>query len=587
MQRSDLKILVVALMLLSASMSVSAAPKAAGPAGGAMVSGIVRDAQGVVQMGALIQVVSSNSTTAVTAFTDFHGRYLVTNLLPGKYHVRASAALFVPALRENLQLRSGARTVVNLTLSTLFETGSWLPAERRRADESQDDWIWTLRSAANRPILRMVEDGDLVLMSSSASETSKVAGDAAKASVMAGDGTFGRGGVHHIVSLDRSLVDGSAARFRIDVGTGLAQGHSVFAGRPSTEMQAGYQRRLGLGGAVRTVVSYQSHPEMVGTGRVSGLDAVQVATAQKMQFGDFADAEVGTALNLIHTSGYMTAARPFLRVSAHPSSDWTIGYRMATSRSVQAFNGLDTVQPELPVAVMSQGKLRTESGLHQEVSITRKAGRGMVQASYYRDALENVLVSGGGGLIAADLDGDGSAARLNGVIADSSTGGFQLLASGYRSQGVNVTFTQPLTAGLWAALEYENGSALASQQDGTVTIAGVGSLLKPRTAQAATVALKGRVLHTGTSLRAAYRWQPEYLVTAVNPYAPFSDQAYFSFFVRQPVNCGRWLPAGLEATVDITNLLAQGYRPFLSADGRTLYLAQAPRSIQAGLAFNF
>jgi hypothetical protein len=53
------------------------------------------------------------------------------------------------------------------------------------------------------------------------------------------------------------------------------------------------------------------------------------------------------------------------------------------------------------------------------------------------------------------------------------------------------------------------------------------------------------------------------------------------------VNCGRWLPAGLEATVDVTNLLEQGYRPFLSADGRTLYLAQAPRSLQAGLAFTF
>jgi len=47
------------------------------------------------------------------------------------------------------------------------------------------------------------------------------------------------------------------------------------------------------------------------------------------------------------------------------------------------------------------------------------------------------------------------------------------------------------------------------------------------------------------------------------------------------------LPAGLEATVDVSNLLAEGYRPFLSSDGKTLYLAQTPRTIQAGLAFNF
>jgi hypothetical protein len=99
--------------------------------------------------------------------------------------------------------------------------------------------------------------------------------------------------------------------------------------------------------------------------------------------------------------------------------------------------------------------------------------------------------------------------------------------------------------------------------------------------------MKGRVIHSGTQVRTSYRWQPETLVTAVNPFAAFSDQAYLSFFIRQPIRCGTLLPAGLEATVDVTNLLEQGYRPVLSKDGRTLFLAQTPRTIQAGLAFNF
>jgi Carboxypeptidase regulatory-like domain len=545
-------------------------------------------------MGAVIQVMANDSVTAATAFTDLHGRYSVVNLLPGKYHVRASAALFVPVLRDNLQLRSGARTVVNLTLSTLFESTAWLPAERRKADEPGDDWKWTLRSAANRPILRMVEDGEIMLISSSATESPRVPADSGKGSVVGGDGTFGRGGVHNTISLDRGFDDGSNVRLRLDVGTGLAQGHAPVAGRPSTEIQTGYQRKLGPGGAARTVVSYQSHPEMVGTGaagagRASGLDAAQIAMAQKMQFGDAAEIEVGSALNLVHTSGYLASAYPFLRVTAHPSSEWTLGYRMATSRDMQAFNGLDAVQPELQVAVMSRGRLRTEQGVHHEVSVARRVGRGSIQASYYRDALDSVLVSGGGGLGSGDLDGENAAVAPQpvGVIADTSTGGFRLLASGYSTQGVNVMLTEPLTTGLWAAVGYENGSALASRSAATSTLTGVGSELKARPAQSATVALKGRVLQTGTNVRAAYRWQPAYLVTAVDPYAAFSDQAFFSFFLRQPVNCGHWLPSGLEATVDVTNLLAQGYRPFLSADGRTLYLAQAPRSIQAGLAFNF
>jgi hypothetical protein len=77
------------------------------------------------------------------------------------------------------------------------------------------------------------------------------------------------------------------------------------------------------------------------------------------------------------------------------------------------------------------------------------------------------------------------------------------------------------------------------------------------------------------------------LVTAVDPYAPFSDQAYFSCYLRQALRLGHLLPQGLDATIDVTNLLAQGYRPFLSADGQTLYLAQSPRALQAGLAFTF
>ena len=553
---------------------------------GAVVSGLVRDAQGVAQMGALIQVMAGDSTVA-TAFTDLHGRYVVNNLLPGKYQVRATAALFVPAMRDNLLLRSGARTVVNLTLSALFEATAWLPAERRKADEPGDDWKWTLRSAANRPILKMVEDdGRIVLVSSSATELPKPY-DTGKGSVTGGDGSFGQGGVHNTISVDRGLDDGSDLRLRIDVGTGLMEGYTP-ALRPAAEFQAGYQRRLGFGGAARTVVSYQSHPEMVGSGNTMGLDAMRVATAQKMQFGDTAEIEAGSALEVVRTAGYLTAARPFLRMTVHPSEVLTVGYRIATSRDMQGFNSLDSVQPELPVAVMSQGRLHTDAGVHQEFSVAHKVGRGMIQASYYFDNLSSVLVSGGGGLSVVDLGANsGNGSQPGGVIADTMTGGFKLLASGYNSRGINILMTEPLTTGVWAAVEYEDGSALASQGPGTLTLVQIGSSLKPVSAQSATFAIKGRVLHTGTNLRAAYRWQPAYLVTAVDSYAAFSDQGYLSFFVRQPVNCGRWLPAGLEATVDVTNLLEQGYRPFLSADGRTLYLAQAPRSLQAGLAFNF
>jgi len=111
--------------------------------------------------------------------------------------------------------------------------------------------------------------------------------------------------------------------------------------------------------------------------------------------------------------------------------------------------------------------------------------------------------------------------------------------------------------------------------------------MKAQTAQAGTIAIKGKLKATNTRIRASYRLQPTRFVSAVDPYSSFSDQSFFSCQLRQPIHWGARLPSGLEATIDVTNLLAQGYRPFLSADGQTLYFAQAPRTVQGGLSFTF
>jgi hypothetical protein len=202
--------------------------------------------------------------------------------------------------------------------------------------------------------------------------------------------------------------------------------------------------------------------------------------------------------------------------------------------------------------------------------------------------LNRVAVSGIGSLTHRDLALAGAPdTSSSGIVADTATDTFRLLNTGYTTQGVNILFSEPLTSAMWVAFEYSNGAALSSGEKMPMTLPNVANDLKPIVSQSVTVAVKGRVIHSGTRVRAAYRWQPERLVTAVNPYASFGDQAYLSFYLRQPIHCGSFLPSGLEATVDVTNLLAQGYRPVLSNNGQTLFLAQAPRTVQAGLAFSF
>jgi hypothetical protein len=304
-----------------------------------------------------------------------------------------------------------------------------------------------------------------------------------------------------------------------------------------------------------------------------------------MKIGDFADLEAGGTLYVAQSSGYASGSRPFLKITAHPVKDWSLGYRVATSQNLQSFEGLDSVQQEMPVAVMYQGRIQTDQGHHQEFSASRKVGPGLVQIGYYRDTLDRVAVSGGGTLGTADVQK--GLPGGNGILADSTTGNFRLLAAGFKTQGMNVTLTEPLTQSMWVAVAYATGAGLVAKDASVLSLPTIGSDLTPEAAQTATVALRGRILHSGTRVRASYRWQPTRLVTAVDPYASFSDQAYLSCYLRQALRLGHLLPAGLDATVDVTNLLAQGYRPFLSADGQTLFLAQSPRTVQAGLALTF
>jgi hypothetical protein len=76
-------------------------------------------------------------------------------------------------------------------------------------------------------------------------------------------------------------------------------------------------------------------------------------------------------------------------------------------------------------------------------------------------------------------------------------------------------------------------------------------------------------------------------VTAVAPFDSNAPDPYLSLYVRQSLRCGHLIPSGMEALIDVRNLLAQGYRPFITRDGSTLYFAQAERSLRGGLSFTF
>ena len=281
--------------------------------------------------------------------------------------------------------------------------------------------------------------------------------------------------------------------------------------------------------------------------------------------------------------GIGVAARPFVRVLVHPVEGWSVGYRMATSREFQAYDALDSVQWETPVAAVTDGKVALEQGNHQELSVARVDGRGSVQFALYHDQISHTAIAGTGIVSADDLGRPG----VQGLLVDSVTDNFRLLSGGYAANGIRITVSEPLTRTVYVALSLATGKALTTRDSGITTLQQAGQALASRDGQTLAVAVKGRIDHTGTRLRAAYRWQPRSMVAAIDPYGPFSDQAFLSFYVAQPIRCGGLLPHGVNAVADVTNVLGQGYQSLLSQEGHSVFLAQSPRVIQAGLSYTF
>jgi hypothetical protein len=494
-----------------------------------------------------------------------YGRYRIGNLTPGHYQVRASAALFIPATRTDLRLSPGLRATVNLTLSMLADPTGWLPAKPRGPDEVGDDWIWTMRSGANRPMLRVLGDGNVVLASAAGPEESPSGADMrVRASTLIGNG-FASGGVRNAVTLERSKDKGTDLMVRTEVASS--------SGAP-VEFDVGYQRNGFLGNATRTTITYASHPELK-TGDMDGMEVLRLAGAQRIQLGDTVDIEAGGTVYAFHMSGNSITQKPFLRVAVHPGELWALQYGFATSTELQEFAALDTIKAALPVAAACGDEICTANAQHHELALSRKIGEGKMEAAVYRDSTDHAEVSGVGAVSAADpISGMGR------LVVDSQTNTFRFLGTGYTTEGVRVSFSEPLMDGLWAALEYASGSGLALSRASDTE-------LHPEGGDEITGSLRAQVTRTGTKVKASYRWQPRHIVTPVDPYGSGANRGYLSFYMRQPVHLTNKLPVGLDLTVDVSNLLAEGYRPFLSADGRTLYLASSPRTLQAGLSFTF
>jgi hypothetical protein len=576
--------MLITLAALACSPLADAQRRVVDAAGSGLLTGVIRDAEGIPQMGALVEAILPDTGLVASAVTDARGRYRL-NLRPGQYNIKATSALLLPAVRQHLVLARGGRTVVDMTLSTLLAPSGWIPASRRSVNEPSDDWTWTLRSSTSRPMLRYADqktytvdtDDDGQLSISSSQQESRRDATGGSISLKSSDGGFGRGGSHQVLVLTRVDEHGTGSVLRAD----LSGPRTPYPVAPSADVSVGFQRRTMLNGYARTVLSYSGHPELTSGVGQTGLQGAVLRSAERMELGDMIRVDVGSVLREVNFSGNAVAMEPFLRVQAHGPGGLILAYGVTRSRGTESIEDLDRVQAALPVAVMRKGHLRMETGSHHALSVAKKIrGEGVIEVALYQDSLQNPLISGTGSLAVAEIPAEG-------FLADPTTGTYRVAGRDYSSGGVRVSFRQPVTHSMSFGAEMATGRALraALVQQGSLNEVLAG--LSPNRVYAGTAFADGKILRTGTTLRASYRWQPARTLTAVDAFRVSDDGAYFSCSVRQSLGRLPGLPQGLEAVVDLQNLLAEGYQPYLSTDGQTLYLAQTPRALQAGLTFTF
>lgn len=534
------------------------------------VSGVVRDSAGVPQIGAVVQLLRPDLGILASVYTDSKGHFSISGIDPGHYALKAMGTAFLPSLRENVRVRSN--TVVNLTLSTLYEVMQWLPAQPRAASAQKDDWAWTLRSAANRPLLRWLEDGPLVVVSDGSGTRPKL-----KARLMATgqEGTFGESGERLTASVETTPEGSRELLARVDFAPGSDAG---------IESMLGFRQDLGFAGSVQSVAAVSIHPEM-SAGGANGLDEAAIRSWEEINLGDEFEVEVGAeqVMARLRQDAPQTvlASLPFATVTWR-KGDSAVHYRMATSIPAIAADE-SSARYWLPAVTVRNGAPVLERGLHQEIGWRRVNENSAMEILVYHDAMENPVLEA-----AAHGTGVRSLAAEEDALLDAVSGMMRTAGRGFSTVGMEASLEGTIHGGNHMRLTYANGDALVMDAPAhAAPLVQIVSQSHPRRVQMYALSLSGTLEGSGTKWRASYRWQPAETVTRVAPFTLDAAEPYLNLHLRQPVRAQRERAMGIDALLDVNNLLAEGYRPYVLSDGSLLLFAQNQRAFRAGLAFTF
>jgi hypothetical protein len=565
------------------------------------IAGVVSDAGGTPQMGATVVLYNRQERPLQKIQTNERGEFHFAGLFPEFYSVRVSLATFFPAFKRGVLVQPGMRSMLSVSLNTLFSTIQLsYPVAIDSGSIMSDEWKWVLRgSASTRPVLRLLGAPPLAGVTVRNEHAAVFSDTRGMLRVSAGDGSIA-----------------SAVSNEADMGTAFALATSVYGnnllqvsgnlgygsqtGVPSAAFRTSYSRSFAGGNPEVSLTMRQLFlPARLGpamAGNDAALPMLRTMSAgldDRKQIADNVTIQYGFTLDSVTFLDRLNYFSPYSRVtwSMPDGGNLEFAYTSGNARpdlgSPTAEEAAD-LQHDLstlgmfPRISMVASRPKIQRGEEYEAAYSRKAGSRTYRVSAYYEMVRNASLS----LLAPDglfPGGD--------ILPDLFTGNSTFNMGDLHNSGFDLSVTQDLGEHLSATVFY--GS------DGTMTVENrelisnnpdeLRAMIRAGRKHAATARITAAVPHSGTRLVASYQWSGDqrWLLSG-NLYSTQSNRPMpgLNILVRQPLPRMGGLPWRMEATAELRNMLAQGYVP-INAAGQRLLLFDTPRSLRGGLSFIF
>lgn len=598
--RSAGAVIALAATCLAAG-ALAQSPQPAPFAGG--IAGQVVNASGIPQMGATVLLLDHVDRVVTRALTDESGAFLFPSVAPGVYSLKVTLASFLPAVKRNILVQPGMRSLLSVNLAGALSTVELVYSSSSPTPLMSDQWKWALRSAlATRPVLRLRPAIDLPPPPLSG-PTGPPAFSDTRAIVRVSGGEEGR-----ITPYGNEPDLGTAFALATSLfGTNQLQlsgnvGYSAATGAPAAGFRTSYSRG-GSGSEPSAHFNLTMRqlflPARAGVGLLTGqqgaapsLRTMEAGFSNRQGFSDNLRLEYGFSIESVSFLNTLNYASPFGRLTYDMEDGESVEVAFSSGApppDLVPFEGPNaSLQRDLaalslfPRVSLRNGRPKVQRTTSLEIAYRRTFGSRTFTAAAFQEAVNNLAIT----MVAPD-----GAVPPSEMLPDLLSNSAVFNAGDYRAMGYMFSLTQALLDELNLTLAAGSGNALLP---GGYTLDsghpdGLRKMLHHGQRRWVALVANGKIPATGTRYTTSYQWADRRALTAGHFYLTQSvrPDIGWNVYVRQPVPGMPGFRGRFEATVDLRNLLAQGYLPFVTLDGRRVLLLHSPRSIRGGVSFIF